>query len=47
MPKKKPLPPAVPPVKDKKPKNKAKAKAKGFKPPKPLNPTAIPPMLGF
>lgn len=43
-----PFPPKpVAATKDKKPKNKAKTKAKGFKPPKPMNPTAVPPMLGF
>jgi hypothetical protein len=47
LPAKKPKPPMKPMPKDKKAKNKSKTKAKGFKPPKPMNPTAVPPMLGF
>lgn len=42
--------PMKPQLKDKQVKNKSKTKskvAKGFKPKKPMNPTAIPPMLGF
>lgn len=39
----------MPPMKDKQSKSKAKTKAKGLKPPKPMNPgpASFPPMLGM